>query len=318
MEQSNYKAVKNIRSRSLGQPKAAFHAFLFAPYLSRYGNKIMKRKYLQLTFTILILFVLKAEATSFSKDQIDTVTKTNAVWNEINKAKPNYKSHPNKCLPNELHTKWGDFFPNGGLRSLYCHFKNIFNIDLIENEFGGRIYLSGPHKYNPDNLYKTDEFGHYNPKFIQWLHDNIIPDKSDSNKIAGSKNIYNYYLKDLIRTYYVVHESLKINTKFKESALKKYIEKIEKNESVNIHEYNECMNLTLKWPNKYKSKRYETIPLLFWLRRSIDGTEHLFNKSFEKLLKAYDYEFLEATTNKANYDANLVNADRCYRYQVYD
>ena len=55
------------------------------------------------------------------------------------------------------------------------------------------LYVSGPHRNGEWDLY-SDDFGHYNPKAIQWLADLAKKVVSDKKFVEASKPLVDKYL----------------------------------------------------------------------------------------------------------------------------
>lgn len=262
----------------------------------------------------------KVVTSESNKDKGIKLDKKHAILSSIKKISLRYKDYTNSCTTSELDKQWGNgYYPNGGARSLYCHFKPILNLETFESIF--TVFVKGPHKNGELDLYSKSEFGHYNPEFIRWVHNQLIPGKENNVEIVATLPIYNRYVKDIARIYYTVNKSINVNKEFKKHILEKYMTDINKGNYVDIYEYNECPNITSKWPEAYPvewGKKYyvSSTAALFWLRREIDGTSILFDELITKLLKSYDLEFMEAVNNTTS--SRTYSGSTCYRQEVYD
>jgi hypothetical protein len=67
-----------------------------------------------------------------------------------------------------------------GFRALYCSVRNVISFRKIEAISGLHMFVSGPHNQKQElNFSDPVEFGHYNPKFLDWVDDHIIPITDD-------------------------------------------------------------------------------------------------------------------------------------------
>ncbi len=184
-----------------------------------------------------------------------------------------------------------DYFPNGGIRSFYCHLKQAFSYGQLEKLAGVPVFVSGPHSKDELDLNAKTEFGHYNPEFVKWLNDHAIPAMDNSVFRRATQGIYDGYVKNLARTYFVTYLQLR-----------------------EVPEYFTLQKIKYKGlmdsgsvPFSYGSMEYFGFAdladagyngnvvgpaVLFWIRRSMDGTDVDFFQGLKRLLKTYDGEFL--------------------------
>ncbi|MGK0290950.1 MAG: tetratricopeptide (TPR) repeat protein [bacterium] len=203
-----------------------------------------------------------------------------------------------------------NYFPNGGMKIFYCHFKSVTSFNAMKLLVPMPIFLSGAHqdKLDFDSAYT---FGHYNPSFVKWLGTNFIPKANSKLKIQTQRN-YDKYVRQLARTYYAVHQKLKHNPRYFAKQKKIYSTMMNTRDLLNIrshvYKFYGFMDLNfLKTPfydrnsdNRVLKKRIKAIngnvakgAFLFWLRRSIDGTDKEFFKNLKKLMQVYDVTYLQ-------------------------
>jgi len=194
----------------------------------------------------------------------------------------------NQC-PDEF-----DYYPNGGLRIFYCHAKTYLPYAQLKVLAGTPVFLTGPHSSTKLNMYAMDNFGHYNPEFVTWLHTTFIPTAEDKDFKEATESIFNTHVRGLAHAYYVTHIHLFKDKAFMEQELEKYKKLIEIGDIPEFYSdtYFSFANLDNEGMNGNIVKN----AVLFWLRRVMDGTEAEFFTALVKLLTIYDAEFLEEKT----------------------
>src|SRR5690554_3895734 len=65
------------------------------------------------------------------------------------------------------------FWIDRGVRERYYFLKHTVMIGLIEKLVGVKIYKSGPQIYGDINYGALNDFGHYNPEFLELVLDKI-------------------------------------------------------------------------------------------------------------------------------------------------
>jgi len=180
-------------------------------------------------------------------------------------------------------------------------------METIEKFAGIKIFLSGPHDNNKPNLNSRSDFGHYNPDFLLWAQNTLIPAKTDSAFLAFSQYFYNDYFSSLLRAYYVTGVILQGNDEFRTSLKLKYKETMSSGKNYGFYnrgyyfikdhlppEYNFLKGSDFTYP---QFERYSfngnivKTGLYFWLRRDMDGTLNKVLEVMEDILRLYDKEF---------------------------
>lgn len=164
-----------------------------------------------------------------------------------------------------------------GLRYKYGVLNEYFNIHRLEGLLGLRVFEKGPHEKEMN--FDSDEFGHYNPAFLGQLEYVMNNALGNSAFDAIGKPFYTKELQGTARTYYRAYM---------------YLQK----ESNVISKYGEYYNgeafrgyADVEEAEGYDWYESATAPG-FWVRRRIDGTDKTFFSMLEKVMKAYDTEFL--------------------------
>ena len=127
-----------------------------------------------------------------------------------------------KTTPDKAYNKLNTWLPERGLRGLYAKAQFALNLSQLEKVSGHTIYLSGPHKKGQLNLKSRSNFGHYNPKFLQWAAANGIPGLKDVKLRKELQPVYEKFLKSRARSFYAAQKNLQAQPKRMQQALDKY------------------------------------------------------------------------------------------------
>ncbi|MCC5815383.1 MAG: hypothetical protein JJT78_11550 [Leptospira sp.] len=203
-----------------------------------------------------------------------------------------------------------DYFPGGGIQNFYCHLKDISSFSEIEKFFGQAIFLSGPHKNGFLILDDDHSFGHYNPEFPKFLKRTMIPGSQDRAFAILTQPIYNEYLRNLARIYYATYLKLQSNQVYLTKERIRYKKLIQQKtlERYYYEKYYSFMETGFTDDeNANVSSRFKTYSndsefdgnvvksaVLFWIRRSIDGTDKEFVSGLKVLLLTYDADFIKS------------------------
>src|SRR5262249_19554638 len=112
-----------------------------------------------------------------------------------------------------------------GVRSLYNTFKNIMGLDKLQSLAPFPIYKQGPH--GSDFNFKSNQFGYYNPEFVRWAADNLIPAAKDPLLRRLTQPVYDTYLQDMARGYHLAYTNLRNNPKLLKDVIHNYQKVIE-------------------------------------------------------------------------------------------
>lgn len=167
------------------------------------------------TFTnisVCFFLIMSFLAPTISASETETVTKH--LWLNLDKTN-------NQC-PEEL-----DYFPEGGLRTFYCHAKTFLSYEKLQQLSPLPIFSKGPHSKTQLNLAAKNDFGYYNKDFVKWLRENAIPAAQNPRFKALTRSLYHQYVKPLARAYYVVHERLMADSDYLQKEQETYFKLIE-------------------------------------------------------------------------------------------
>jgi hypothetical protein len=191
-----------------------------------------------------------------------------------------------------------------GVRLLYCEISHSMDMHRAEQLAGMQIFLpGGPHENGPH--WNSATFGYYNPKFVTWATDNLVPPKSPTTEA-----VYTQYLQRDARIYLITYTRLNTHPKLltemaniyrsgsippKKNGLS-WLE--DRFFSFPIDSDPDLKSLPPpQWRGKGANEQtdsyvYETA-MGFWARREADGTRPLFYQFLTKMLQTYDPNFLQ-------------------------
>ncbi|MEM7023760.1 MAG: hypothetical protein AAF637_14380, partial [Pseudomonadota bacterium] len=210
------------------------------------------------------------------------------------------------------------------IKSLYgllCHLQNIVSLADLQRISGLPLFASGPHlvETNDGTQYPLDsdsriEFGHYNPEFVRWAVDNLIPSEGIA-RLGPVERVYDEAAKEQARIWYQAYRDLHADPEFLAEASADYAAKIESYvdngeeydwnaPGVSVqNRYSTYAAIMLRqslWDDVLQDKSYMfrefyryRMAVGFWLRREMDGTAPIFLEGLEKVMRVFDPGFLE-------------------------
>ena len=217
-----------------------------------------------------------------------------------------------------------------GFRYLYCRVRSIVSIEKVQSIAGISIFRpGGPHDKGL-NLDDAHQFGHYNPEFLTWLNDYIIPQGMDNARFnVVSRLVYKNYIGPVARALYHSHKILFADsTDYREFQQRYTTARIDYTNNPSNRELRfegvpvsfeqiklgyqtaleqgkplgsgteEDLQEKFRWLSDYlATDKHDDWYLAntaggFWIRRSIDGTEAQIFQLLTKLLKTFDPEVL--------------------------
>ena len=122
-------------------------------------------------------------ATSYIRTWVDLGAKQDEVQ-RLTEVAGQLQVKPDALLPNILEQTQPDGFDcqtslESGFRQLYCSIRSVVGFRKMQSISGLSIFRpGGPHE-DEVNLSDKRRFGHYNPEFLTWLDDYIIPEGRD-------------------------------------------------------------------------------------------------------------------------------------------
>ncbi|HBS04838.1 MAG TPA: hypothetical protein DEA96_07740 [Leptospiraceae bacterium] len=200
------------------------------------------------------------------------------------------------------------YFPDGGMRSFYCHINEVISYEKARSIVPVAIFLDGPHAENLD-LDNTGSFGHYNPEFVEMLVEYGVPGSESEDFRKATQIIYDQYVASLARIMYVTYRKFQKNPELlrQEGNILAYkIKSQGKVERLYYEKYFYFMNpgfaenpdggfeyfVDRGFAGGYDGNVVKTAAY-FWIRRSLDGTDKAFFRGLMKLMQTYDSAYLQ-------------------------
>jgi energy-coupling factor transporter ATP-binding protein EcfA2 len=207
-----------------------------------------------------------------------------------------------------------------GPRTLYAHARTLMDLEKMKSLVAPMpIFLSGPHGSKLE-FYSFD-FGRYNPEFVRWAVDHLVPAASDPAFRAQTAPVYQKHLKEAARIYYFAYSHVEKHAPEVAELRAKYLESVREFRG-KTPDQNSLLSgpgailqdsfadtfaddLTKEEATKngrtQRSYRWMTdqawydadTAIGFWIRRQIDGTAPDFFAGLKKLLETYDADFLK-------------------------
>jgi len=232
--------------------------------------------------------------TAIYKQQIerDTPSDVTAIWQYLTTGEPMGPSDqggpPELTAQGEVHT----WLPGRGLRGLWNKVSTRLDLSALEILSGVPIFVSGPHRGNRLNINSGPTFGHYNPAFITWFRETIIPILTSDAVYKAVDGGYGRSLKNLGRAFAAAYGHVASDRELWGRIAREYHRKFE---SAPPTGGNAGMHLQERFrafsdrQNREGLDWYETnVAAGFWIRRYIDGTHASIHRGLMELLKVYD------------------------------
>ncbi|TGL07992.1 hypothetical protein EHQ43_02785 [Leptospira bouyouniensis] len=196
---------------------------------------------------------------------------------------------------------------------IFCKIQTVISLNKLSDILGINIFLSGPHsKYYLERNDPTN-FGHYNPEFPQKLRDYLLPAKHNPKFLQLTKPIYENWIKQTARDFFIIYQKLDSNSKFFRKEADRYLMLVEESR---LDPYYFDRFILFLYPaftdneDPEEAAKFSTFPgdevmdaqivkelVGFWIRRKADGTDSEFILGLVDLLQLYDSEFYEFRTN---------------------
>ena len=207
----------------------------------------------------------------------------------------NARKAKDEAVPWIIRATWrsgAEYRPNEGyvegIRDLIKHADSIINLDKVRFLAPFKIFESGPHesKFN----WQSKQFGHYNPEFIRWASDNLIPGAEDPVFRAATQSIYDVHLKTLAHAYCRSYQALHNDPQALQALKTEYLQRLSEKDTDNFffeekfYQYSGAMERLQ--PGLFSAYSHVAAP--FWIRREVDGTADEFIHGIRKVLDTYD------------------------------
>lgn len=205
--------------------------------------------------------------------------------------------------------------PNCGIYGFMSPILNMVPYSAIAKASGMEVFLKGPHSNDSLDLDAySDEFGYYNPEFVKWITDKALPATENSAFRRMTQRYYDKYLKNSANLYRDTYYMGFLNGNFgSDYQVKAYLRACREGEG-----YGELFDTYRKvlssdgegdYDGEYEgeygseeddydeeedSEKAESDEMLvghavmFWMRRTADGTAPLFYDAVMRLINTYE------------------------------
>ena len=233
------------------------------------------------------------------------------LWTGWDTAAPTAPGDYDRC------NAFGAYGASFGVRGLACIAQSIAPLGDVVDRAGVPVFESGPHTTQGARFALTldgQEFGRYNPAFVQWGIDNAIVGEDDAAVRALATPIYRRHFQRISRVYWAVYDDLAADGfpgSTPAGVTQDYVDYLRGGEigrgeedyypgfsMYAFSELNDGVVSRIGYPQnatEHYSALYEANTARgFWLRRREDGTLGLFRDGLERLLATYDAEWLRS------------------------
>lgn len=185
-----------------------------------------------------------------------------------------------------------DYWPECGIRVMGSHLASLISLTELEEMLPCPLYVSGPHHDGKWDLDNENDFGHYNPKAIQYLADLAKKVVEDKNFVKLTKPLIDEYLFRQMRIMMVLHDAMYDDDFCPEDYRKDIFNEMIENKGYGDNASYIQSTLDLEDGSFVYSNTSDRF-LYFWARRWKDGTIDQFYQALSTVYKAYypDYEF---------------------------
>lgn len=202
-----------------------------------------------------------------------------------------------------------DYWPGGGLLSTACHLVSVSQESGGSLEMGAfealqrlspvPVFVGGPHQdaLMINEAAVQDDFGRYNPAFVDWFVANAIPGADDAELRAQTKPYYDANLRELADTFEVVYQATRTDEDCFVRERDLYLDAIDSNAASYYYERWYAF-LSPSFCGDPEADNWDDMPqaydgnvvksaMAFWVRRSADGTMERWHDGLEKLRSTY-------------------------------
>ncbi|MBX7057057.1 MAG: hypothetical protein K1X75_03250 [Leptospirales bacterium] len=202
-----------------------------------------------------------------------------------------------------------DYFPDGGLRNFACHLATPAMYAQLQREVGLAVFLSGPHSAERLNLSSRNSFGHYNPRFVRFLLAHALPAGEDPAFRNATQPIWDSQVRSLALKMLVSYRKLRRNPQLLEQESARFLALLQNGQLPEgyYQRYFWFMNPEFQqridqgddyfydhgFDGGWDGNVIKTCTA-FWIRRHIDGTDHLFYQGLRRSFEIYEPQMLES------------------------
>ncbi len=195
-----------------------------------------------------------------------------------------------------------DYHPNGGMRIFACHLRSLISLESLQRASGLDVFVAGPHAKTELTLDSPDSFGHYNPAFVQWMADHLIPGSRDSALRQATQAHFDQYVRPLARIFHATYQKIQREPACFRRERERYVAEMKRGQVTYelLERYFFFMNdefcarpddtnhfFEHGFDGGYNGNVTKTC-VGFWIRRNLDGTDQEFYRALTRLLRTYD------------------------------
>lgn len=187
-----------------------------------------------------------------------------------------------------------DYWPECGIRVTGSHLASLISLNELQQMLPYPLYVSGPHHDGQWDLDNEDEYGHYNPKAIQYLAGLAKTVVSDELFVERSKPLVDRYLYRQMHIMMVIHDALYDGTYSQEEREGIFNTSVEtKGLEYDDYDVGFYLNRLKLDDDSYVFSNISYRFLHFWARRWVDGTIDPFYQGLSTIFMAYypEYEY---------------------------
>ena len=187
-----------------------------------------------------------------------------------------------------------DYWPECGIRVTGSHLASLISLNELQQMLPCPLYVSGPHHDGQWDLDNEEDFGHYNPKAIQYLAGLAKTVVSDELFVERSKPLVDRYLYRQMHIMMVIHDALYDGTYSQEEREGIFNTSVEtKGLEYDDYDVGFYLNRLKLDDDSYVFSNISYRFLHFWARRWVDGTIDPFYQGLSTIFMAYypEYEY---------------------------
>jgi hypothetical protein len=212
-----------------------------------------------------------------------------------------------------------DYASEGGYQTLWCHRPAALTLRALAGAAGVPIFLSGPHTTDDETLELQEEkaFGHYNPAFVKWFADSVVPQSRESAAVRLTQTEYDVAMKPLVTAFYRTHAKIRAEPGCFERERNTYKKLLDEdrlpsgyhNRWFYFMEAPFCMRMAQGLTDLTYFDHHGPITGIngnvamtivgFFVRRSLDGTMPDFERALDKVVRAYEPELTRTRRSEA-------------------
>lgn len=187
-----------------------------------------------------------------------------------------------------------DYGADGGMRNFFCRALTVFSWKTFLALAPTTPFRAGPHKQGKLKLLSERDFGRYDPRFVKWAVDTLVPGATDAALRAETQAVYDAQVRTLARTWWEVQRAIASDPAWRAREVTLYLRAADdasvKWDANVVWFYHDVLGADWSGydPNHIRSAT------MWWLRRTKDGTADLWLQGLDKLLATYDATWVAA------------------------